>query len=89
MLFVLYLASHVLIVLYVMAAGQPQALVSSVLVYADGAKYVLSGIAASLGITGTLLYLYLFFVRADREDYQIERKTKKRLPGCAGSWRAG
>ena len=76
-LFVLYLASHVLIVLYVMAAGQPQALVSSVLVYADGAKYVLSGIAASLGITGTLLYLYLFFVRADREDYQIERKTKK------------
>lgn len=76
-LFLIYLISHVLIVLYVLIAGDPQALVSSVLVYADGAKSVLRGLAAGLGISATLLYFYLFFAETSREGYRIERRRKK------------
>ena len=76
-LFFIYLISHVLIVLYVLIAGDPQALVSSVLVYTDGAKSVLRGLAAGLGISATLLYFYLFFAETSREGYRIERRRKK------------
>ncbi len=76
-LFLIYLISHVLIVLYVLIAGDPQALVSSVLVYTDGAKSVLRGLAAGLGISATLLYFYLFFAETSREGYRIERRRKK------------
>ncbi len=76
-LFLLYLLSHVLIVLYVMIAGEPQALVSSVLVYTDEAKAVLSQTAAGMGITVTVLYLYLFFADTDRGGYRARRRSKK------------
>lgn len=81
LLMVLYLVSHVLIVLYVMVTARPQLLVSSVLVYADDAKALLSAVAASLGVTGTLCWLYLFFQQADRSGYRKERKRKKTPSG--------
>ena len=66
-----------LIVLYVLIVGSPQALVSSVLVYSDGAKSVLGGMAAGLGTSGTLLYFYLLFAGSERGGYRRERRRKK------------
>lgn len=71
-----YLLSHVLIVLYVMAAGQPQSMVSSVLAYADDAKAVLSGAAASLGVTGSICWLYLLAGRTFRSGGRAAGRKK-------------
>lgn len=76
-LLLLYLVSHMLIVLYVLIVGSPQALVSAVLVYSDGAKSVLGGMAAGLGTSGTLLYFYLLFAGSERGGYRRERRRKK------------
>lgn len=79
-----YFISHVLIVLYVMAVGKPQALVSSVLVYADGAKAILGQAAMSAGITGSLGCQYLFFHGSIRKGYHKQRKKRKLPTGIRG-----
>lgn len=73
----LFAVSLVIMVAVVMITKSQANRISAVLVYGSLLKYVMGVIAGGVGMTFSLLYLYTFFARADKQRIYRSRKRER------------
>lgn len=76
---VIYAVSLVIMVVVVMITKSPANRISAVLVYGSMLKYIIGIIVGGIGIVFSLLYLYTFFARADKQHIYRSRREHSRL----------